>query len=89
MHRCSSSDLYVYLLIQVSTTTCPRGNFTDSLVILLVPNVTKIFLVVDYTNPIVFYLFSVNNGKTRTMCEIGSKLTIWTYSDISDVSLIS
>ena len=59
------------------------------IVILLVPNVTKIFLVVDYTNPIVFYLFSVNNGKTRTMCEIGSKLTIWTHSDISDVSLIS
>ena len=30
----------------------------------------------DFSNPAAIYLFKVNNGNTRTMCEICSKLTI-------------
>ena len=35
------------------------------------------------------YLFRVNNGNTKTMCEICSKLTIKTPNDVSDVVLVS
>ena len=42
MHRCSNSNLYVYLRIQVSATICPLGNFTVT-VYLLVSNINNIF----------------------------------------------
>ena len=37
-------------------------------------------------SPAGIHLFKVNNGNTKTMCEICSKLTIKTQSDIIDIT---
>ena len=35
------------------------------------------------------YMFKINNGNTRTMCEICSKLTLKTQNEVTDVVLMA